>query len=278
MSTTEEQVLVVARRAFQEALPFLGRREGDAVCHFQAANEERLDLLCDAATFTNRALAEEDVHFKQLIVYAMLVHEGRTLCYKRGKAGGEPRLHAKHSIGVGGHINPMDWSSAPGNGREKCLLALLRELEEEVGVTTKDVHRVNFAGFVNEDETPVGQVHLGLVYQVNLNSLEGLSFEAALVDPQWLTAEELLAHTELESWSEAARHAISVRRKDYQPYQQRVIDEKVELDVRLAKLTDFMDVPETRWRLEHLDWDLLRAQHAVMRDYSELLGKRIARF
>lgn len=60
-------------------------------------------------------------------------------------------------------------------------------------------------------------------------------------------------------------------------YQQRVIDEKRELDLKLSKLVDFLsskifkDLPKE-------DKKLLKSQTAEMKKYSEILDKRIALF
>ncbi|WP_042847883.1 crAss001_48 related protein [Providencia rettgeri] len=62
-----------------------------------------------------------------------------------------------------------------------------------------------------------------------------------------------------------------------QPYQQRVVDEKAELDGKITKLTTFIngDICKT---LEHRDQELLSKQLGHMRSYSETLSQRIERF
>lgn len=62
-----------------------------------------------------------------------------------------------------------------------------------------------------------------------------------------------------------------------QPHQQRVSDEKAELDERIGKLGAFIhgDVFPT---LPGADQLLLIEQHSAMIVYSEILAKRIARF
>ena len=65
-----------------------------------------------------------------------------------------------------------------------------------------------------------------------------------------------------------------------QPHEERVIAEKRELDEKLAKLKDFCFTPglTTFSRLSPEDRDLLEDQFTYMQKYSEILGKRIARF
>ncbi|MEX0614166.1 MAG: phosphoesterase, partial [Pirellulales bacterium] len=65
-----------------------------------------------------RGQMEEDPSFKQLIPYVLFrwIDEAgapHLFEYQRGSGQGERRLHAKRSVGVGGHINPVD----TGNGR-----------------------------------------------------------------------------------------------------------------------------------------------------------------
>jgi hypothetical protein len=61
------------------------------------------------------------------------------------------------------------------------------------------------------------------------------------------------------------------------PHQQRVVDEKAELDEKLTKLVAFFDNP--LWsNLAHDEQARLSRQSEVMREYSDILGKRIAAF
>ena len=61
------------------------------------------------------------------------------------------------------------------------------------------------------------------------------------------------------------------------PHQQRVVDEKVALDTKLAALTKFMFTPLC-FNLPLDERSLLKQQGDVMREYSALLEKRIALF
>lgn len=62
-----------------------------------------------------------------------------------------------------------------------------------------------------------------------------------------------------------------------QPHQQRVIDEKQELDGKLAKLNIFLGDPVFEG-LPLKDQELLKQQSGVMQAYSNILANRIARF
>jgi hypothetical protein len=62
-----------------------------------------------------------------------------------------------------------------------------------------------------------------------------------------------------------------------QPFQQRVVDEKKELDERLAKLNDFWNNP-IFGTLPDAEKVRLEKQSLLMQSYSEILGERIAAF
>lgn len=200
-----EQILAITARHVRRLLPGFAATSGDRPGGMFVGTRDDLASLRTQAAFVLRAPAETNFALKQLIVYAVVCYNGKTLCYKRGKVGGEVRLHAKRSIGVGGHINPEDWEEGL-EGASVFDQALERELLEEVGITCDHIGHIEFLGFVNEDATPVGSVHLGLVYRANLQSIEGLAFEQALVDPQWLSDSDgqvtaLAGAGELEPWS-----------------------------------------------------------------------------
>ena len=60
-----------------------------------------------------------------------------------------------------------------------------------------------------------------------------------------------------------------------EPWQERVVDEKRELDGRIERLSACLEGPAAR---DAVDAALLVSQLEVMRDYSRLLGMRIRRF
>jgi hypothetical protein len=64
---------------------------------------------------------------------------------------------------------------------------------------------------------------------------------------------------------------------DMMPHQQRVVDEKKELDTKLTKLTEFM-LTDTYKALGNKDKDLLVSQSIVMTTYGKILEQRIGLF
>lgn len=64
---------------------------------------------------------------------------------------------------------------------------------------------------------------------------------------------------------------------ELQPHQQRVIDEKTELDTKLTKLKAFPNTNIFK-SLPKEEQDRLGRQVLYMQDYSDVLGERIAAF
>ena len=64
---------------------------------------------------------------------------------------------------------------------------------------------------------------------------------------------------------------------ELKPHEERVVQEKADLDEKLVKLRDFMR-KDTFATLPSEDQWLLRMQHDAMDQYSRVLGLRIARF
>jgi hypothetical protein len=65
------------------------------------------------------------------------------------------------------------------------------------------------------------------------------------------------------------------------PYQQRVINQKMDLDAKIEKLLDFIEatnMPDVFGTLSQAEQSRLRIQYSVMQTYSTILGERIANF
>jgi predicted NUDIX family phosphoesterase len=192
-----EFVLVVARSdLFPGVTPhgFLPAA-GDSAAEVQAL----LDRARRGAFFMERRRAEEDPRFKQIIPYCVVHAGGKVLLLRRSARGSEQRLHSKLSIGVGGHINPIDGAEDP------IPAGCLRELEEEIRFSSPP--RPRFAGVLNDDTTPVGSVHVGLVYSAGLPAPDARVREEHLLEGAFVAPEELRrlaagVPPPLETWSE----------------------------------------------------------------------------
>lgn len=63
----------------------------------------------------------------------------------------------------------------------------------------------------------------------------------------------------------------------YLPHEQRMLDERTELEARLFGLNAFLNKGQPE-DMEDYDWDLLNSQAFSMRNYNYVLSARIRRF
>lgn len=144
-----EQVLAVAAEDARRLL----RGEGLIL-----AREDSLSALCGAGQFLPRDQAEGNPHYRQLIPYVVVLDAlGQVFACTRLAIQSEARLHSKLSIGIGGHINPIDGPVEPAIVRR----AAWRELHEELHMSAPEPRELVFLGFINDKSTPVSRDHLG---------------------------------------------------------------------------------------------------------------------
>jgi predicted NUDIX family phosphoesterase len=158
-----------------------------------------LPTLLDPAhqLFLPRRSAEDDPTHKQLIPYAMLVAGDRIFRYARSSKGGESRLHAKLSLGIGGHVSREDAEGPDTLYRN----GFARELAEEVRIGGPSRERI--IGLVHDDSNPVGAVHLGIVHRIDLDRPDVTPLDPALADGEFVALAEIHRERDrLESWSQ----------------------------------------------------------------------------
>jgi predicted NUDIX family phosphoesterase len=199
----EERILVVPTQLFHELGYFQGfSREIDRYW-------PRL-VEGDHVEYRARGQMEDDPSFKQLIPYVLFrwtdnkgtVH---IFEYQRGSGQGERRLHAKRSVGVGGHISSIDAES--GHSPDAYGEGMRRELEEEVIIETPFTESI--VGLINDDETPVGRVHLGMVHLCDVGKPNVRPREADILEARFSPVADILTRLDLfESWSEIAVRAL----------------------------------------------------------------------
>ena len=190
VSQQVEHVLVVPTLLFREVGYFQG---------FCTEVDPYLKTLLDPAyiSFRPRDQMEIDPSFKQLIPYCLFRHGGELFHYKRGKLQGEGRLHSKRSIGVGGHISSQD-KNLFGS---LYIEAMHREIAEEVHLETTYSDRC--VGLLNDDETEVGRVHLGIVHIFDLDAPKVRPREKSMLQSGFAPAEELVRDLDqFETWSQ----------------------------------------------------------------------------
>lgn len=190
----EERVLVVPRKMFEDIGAFHGLNfEVDAYLHALFAP--------GVPRFIPRPAAENNPDYKQLIPYVIMTHDGKYLTYVRGKRAGETRLVGNRSIGIGGHINPIDDMPLLGNFGNTYLEAVRREVAEETTVDTN--HTDHIVALLNDDSNDVGKVHLGIVHLWTLDAVNVRRREQMITQMTFMTPDELRAVRDtMETWSQ----------------------------------------------------------------------------
>lgn len=201
MSAQEEHILVVP----ESVINAIGVIDG-----FESDVDRFLDpiLKSDQLSFQPRSAMETDPSYKQLIPYVLLQwtdDDGMTklFTYTRGGGGGETRLHAKRSVGIGGHISRED----AADGGDPYATGMRRELEEEVRL--KSAYTETRDGLIYDPSNDVGRVHLGVVHRFVLEGPDVASNEADLAEGSFVSVEELRSDMDrLETWSQLAIQAL----------------------------------------------------------------------
>ncbi len=198
MSTVHtENVLVVPTKLFRA----LGYFQG-----FSTEADRYLEELLspENTSYRPRGEMEDDPSFKQLIPYVIFQYTDpsggkQVFQYTRGKGQGEQRLHAKRSIGIGGHISAEDANGA--GDLHPYEEGMRRELEEEVAINTD--YSARCIGLINDDETDVGKVHLGVVHLFEVAAPEVYPRETEIIDSGFEHIELLNEDLDqFESWSQ----------------------------------------------------------------------------
>jgi predicted NUDIX family phosphoesterase len=205
MAITDENVLVFPRSLFEQLGIFQG---------FSSDVNRYLPTILDVKNhnFMVRAQAETNPNFKQIIPYVVITDGKSILHYVRGKKAGEQRLVAKGSVGIGGHINDVDYKEPLLAFTKKPLLAstfssqefqdaVEREVREELSI--QGVFDAKPIGLINDDSTEVGRVHFGIVHVLFCKPEAVKKNEQVITQVEFIPIEELKAKREqMETWSQ----------------------------------------------------------------------------
>jgi len=152
----------------------------------------------NGAFYDRTAELEEDTTLQQIIPYVAATCNGKILVYQRTPKQTDARLHAKYSIGFGGHINPEDAQ----DGQNPVLGARTRELNEEVSFG--GTPNFNFVGTINVDLAPIDKFHMAFAYTAELPTEEFTINEVGyFASTQWMSPEQIAEiYDNMEAWSQ----------------------------------------------------------------------------
>jgi predicted NUDIX family phosphoesterase len=190
---TQEKVLCIPNKEVSSILP-----KDIELCLDQKANSVLLSFILEHHSFLDRDVVEYDPAWRQVIPYQVAqnynAHPAQYLLMTRTKKQTEERLHEKLSLGIGGHMNPIESSAL------SVLTAnMRREQQEEIQL---DLYTESFVGVIRCDTTEVDKVHLGLVYLLGVHK-EFEVREKENMKARWAYLSEILeAYPKLERWSQ----------------------------------------------------------------------------
>jgi predicted NUDIX family phosphoesterase len=202
MSKFDERIIVVPRNILfdEENNQFNGFLSNDST-----KGQEIFDTLSQYEV-KRRGDMEEDPNYKQLISYCLLENENdQLLVYERLSGGGEDRLHGQSSIGVGGHMNDIVGADTIN---EVLRTNAQRELEEEVGLAPEQSQNLQYIGFINDDTNEVGEVHLGVVFKIKVNSNDVEVQETDTLKIKWVEQGSIDNYDDFETWSSLILEAL----------------------------------------------------------------------
>lgn len=182
----DERILVVRR----EHLFFADTWHG-----IQIDNFTRYQTIIDThKEFHWRSAMEEDATFKQIIPYLIFQHQDRFFMMQRRPDASAKALQNKFSLGIGGHIRQEDMLQS------SLFDWAQREFHEEVSYNGSVT--VQPLGVINDDSSPIGQVHLGFALLLVGDSPE-ISIKDEHKSGALVTLNECMSfYDRMETWSQ----------------------------------------------------------------------------
>jgi predicted NUDIX family phosphoesterase len=186
-----EEVLVVNNNYLQ---PYINNSGSSFI---SGNNDLIFNLILNKHLFMPRDLAEYDFEHKQVIPYLIIRNNNSYLLLQRTSKQSEKRLHNKFSLGIGGHINP----ESSDHGNNLIIGGLYKELNEEVLINKP--YDLKFIGTINDESNSVSRVHLGLLYELEVQSAEYEVLEKDKMSAQWENRDNLIQYYDrMETWSQ----------------------------------------------------------------------------
>jgi predicted NUDIX family phosphoesterase len=205
------------------ALVFLKKRVAKFHPHMYSQEASAIfggieDILKINSLAVKRDICETDPTLLQLIPYVTVINNGMVGVYKRGKSGGEERLHGNYSIGLGGHIDTTPISSLG----EHIVSEAARELYEELGfpiefTKSKLEEALDESKLIYSTVDEVSRVHLGLSLIIDVTGHPPINVEHDVITEfEWIdkyTLEEYKDSDKLELWSSLVSNLIHYTKK-----------------------------------------------------------------
>jgi len=156
--------------------------------------------------YVPRREAEHNPSQKQIIPYVLFTYKDLIFSYRRGKRGGEKRLHEEYSVGIGGHIEATDLTLF-SQDQVGYADGVLREVYEEVKLSCE--YEEACVALINDDSNEVGSVHFGVVHVWKLADQCIEKKDSSITDAGLIPIEKALRSiSRYETWSQLCLNNI----------------------------------------------------------------------
>lgn len=166
------------------------------------------ELILNHQEFLWRSAMETDPTYKQIIPYLIFTYQDSYFVMQRRSDASEARLQNKYSLGIGGHIRQEDIQG------KSLVQWAQREFHEEVSYSGS--LNIKPLGLINDDSSPVGQVHVGFAFLLEGDSPE-ISIKSELKQGNLVSLESMKPlYENMETWSQWV-YAFLQLRQELQP-------------------------------------------------------------
>lgn len=177
---------------------------------YKTSWEDALSLIRNGSClFLSREKAEVDTTYKQIVPYVIIRNiRGDILCYEKNED--EKSRSPSCCFGIWKHIRKEDFGEKAKKSRinDAVHSVIKRQLKNELGIL-EDSCNCTFLGIVNAEESPEGQVYLGLVYEHYLSPHGIIQLGEGLSRPRWIPLDALSeCIADFEPWSMLARELL----------------------------------------------------------------------
>lgn len=184
---SDEKILVIQRATLFPEIPLDGFVPMESFADYE-------QLILKHQEFLWRSAMENDPTYKQIIPYLIFTYQGSYFVMQRRSDASEARLQNKYSLGIGGHIRQEDIQ-----GKTLAEWAQ-REFAEEINYTGS--LKIQPLGLINDDSSPVGQVHVGFAFLIEGDS-PAISVKSELKEGKLVSLEAMQPlYENMETWSQ----------------------------------------------------------------------------
>lgn len=199
-----EMVLCIPRNVYKAFVGFQG------IGHIGQANPVE-DLSGEQMVYLERATAETNDDYKQVVTYTVIQHQSKILSFRRGLYNRAASfLRGAQCIGFGGHVtdDDLDLFSVNDLGiRQNAAREIAEELTLPSGRPQVNPESLEFLGILNDDSSDVGVRHIAIVMRYWVEDWAQwrsvTKGEASINRLRWLdTVRETIDLSEFEYWSQ----------------------------------------------------------------------------